>query len=79
MLSAFIASRLVNARYKLLGDGMYFGEIPGLRGVWANAKNLESCRSQLQEVLEDWLVLKLRSQEKIPGFTIKRVSQRQLA
>lgn len=57
------------AKYKLLKDGSYFGEIPGLSGVWANAKNLEVCRIQLQEVLEDWLVLKLRDNDRIPGLS----------
>ena len=57
MLSEFIAKKLKNARYKLLKDGSYFGEISGIKGVWANAKNLEDCRRELQEVLEDWLLL----------------------
>lgn len=57
MLSEFIAKKLKEARYKLLKSGGYFGEIPGLRGVWANARNLEDCRGELREVLEDWLLL----------------------
>lgn len=69
MLIEFITKRLVNARYKILDNGTYFGEIPGLPGVWANAKNLERCREELREVLEDWLVLKIRDQESIPGFS----------
>ncbi|MBU3925702.1 type II toxin-antitoxin system HicB family antitoxin [Patescibacteria group bacterium] len=77
MLSEFLSKKLKNAQYKLLKDGSYFGEISGLRGVWANAKNLEDCRKELQEVLEDWLVLKVRNKEKIPGFTIK-IDRRQL-
>ena len=71
MLSEFISKHLKKARYKLLKDGTYFGEIIGLQGVWANAKNLEDCRRELQAVLEDWLILKLRSQEKIPGFGLQ--------
>ncbi|MBU1159965.1 type II toxin-antitoxin system HicB family antitoxin [Patescibacteria group bacterium] len=77
MLSEFLSKKLKNAQYKLLKDGSYFGEILGLRGVWANAKNLEDCRKELQEVLEDWFVLKVRNKEKIPGFTIK-IDRRQL-
>ena len=77
MLSEFIAKKLKQAKYKLLKDGSYFGEVPGLKGVWANASNLEDCRKDLQEVLEDWLLLKVRDQEKIPGFDIK-VDQRAL-
>lgn len=71
MLTEFINKKLKNARYKILKNGSYFGEIVGLKGVWANAKNLEDCRRELQEVLEDWLLLKVRDGEQIPGFTIK--------
>lgn len=68
MISEFIIRKLAAAHYKLLEDGSYFGEIPGLPGVWANAKNLEYCRAELQAVLEDWLILKLRDKDPIPGF-----------
>ena len=60
MLTAYISAAMDRARYKIIDDRTYFGEIPSLRGVWANAKTLEGCREELQEVLEDWLVLKLR-------------------
>jgi predicted RNase H-like HicB family nuclease len=66
MLTAYITAAMDRARYKILGDGTYFGEIPGLKGVWANGVSLEACRCELQEVLEDWLVLKLRRGEAIP-------------
>ncbi len=68
MLSEFIAKQLKKARYKLLKDGSYFGDIPGLKGVWASADNLEDCRKELQEVVEDWLVLKIASREKVQGI-----------
>ena len=55
MLTEYLTKKLTEARYKLFKDGSYFGEIPGLQGVWANARNLEACRKELQEVLEDWL------------------------
>ena len=71
MLNEFIVKKLRSARYKLLKDGSYFGAIPGFSGVWANARNLEDCRMELREVLEDWLLLKVRDHERIPGFQIK--------
>lgn len=71
MFSEFIAKKLKEARYKLLKDGTYFGEIPRFRGVWANAKDLEDCRRELREVLESWLLLKIRDRERIPGFEFK--------
>jgi len=77
MLTEYIAKKLKEARYKLTPDKSYFGEIPGLKGVWANAKNLENCRKELQEVLEDWLFLKVRMGENVPGFHIK-IDRREL-
>lgn len=71
MLSEFLEKQLKQAQYKILKNGTYFGIIPGLKGVWANAKNLENCRKGLREVLEDWLLLKVRNREKVPGFDLK--------
>lgn len=68
MLTEYIAKKLKQAKYELIEDGTYFGNIPGIRGVWANARNLEDCRKELQEVLEDWMVLKIMDHEKIPGL-----------
>lgn len=70
MLSEFIAKKLAEARYKMLKNGVYFGEIPGLRGVWASAKNLEGCREELRSALEDWLLFKLKDGDSIPGLRI---------
>jgi predicted RNase H-like HicB family nuclease len=66
VLSSYIEAAMARARYRLIEDDTYFGEIPGLRGVWANAPGLEACREELQEVLEDWLLLKLRDGDDIP-------------
>lgn len=68
MLTDYIAKQLKKARYELIEDGTYFGEIPGLRGVWANAKRLEDCRGELQSVLESWLLLKIQDGDSIPGL-----------
>ena len=76
-MSEYIAKKLRRACYKLLKDGTYFGEIPGLNGVWANADNLEDCRKELQEVLEDWLFLKIKEGDRISGFEIK-IDRREL-
>jgi len=70
MLSEFIQNQLDKARYKILKDGTYFGEIPDVKGVWANAENLENCREELREVLEDWILLKIRDKEQVAGLTM---------
>lgn len=77
MLIEFIEEKLKRAKYKLLKDGSYFGEVPGLKGVWASANNLERCRKELKEVLEDWLLLKIRDREQIPGFKV-RINRKEL-
>jgi predicted RNase H-like HicB family nuclease len=71
MLTEYIFQKLNKAQYKIIDDGSYFGEIPGLQGVWASEKTLEKCREALREVLEEWLVLKLKNRDRIPGFAVK--------
>ena len=57
MLTKYIQAALARARYDLLKDGSYYGEIKLCPGVWAEGNTLEACRAELQEVLEEWLVL----------------------
>jgi predicted RNase H-like HicB family nuclease len=66
MLFEYTQKALKRARYKTLDDGTWFAEIPGFEGVWANAGTVEECRHELLEVLEEWLVLKIRDQDPIP-------------
>ena len=56
MLLEYIQSALQSAEYKKLEDGTWFAEIHGFRGVWANGKNVEETRTELEEVLEEWLL-----------------------
>ncbi len=66
MLLEYIQKALEKAQYKNLDDGTWFAEIPDFEGVWANASNVEQCRHELQEVLEEWLILKIRDHDPIP-------------
>lgn len=67
MLTSYIAAAMRQARYKLLTeDGIFFGEIPKIDGVWATAPTLEDCRDELAEVLEEWIVLSLARNLPIP-------------
>ena len=55
------------AAYELIDDKMpYYGSIKGFKGVWAQGKNLKECEQQLQEVLEEWLLLKIRKGKFVP-------------
>ena len=60
------ADWLRHATYEILPDSTFYGEIPGLRGVYADAGTLEECREQLQEVLEGWIILGLRLGHSLP-------------
>jgi predicted RNase H-like HicB family nuclease len=66
MLITYIQNAMRLAKYEILDDGQYYGEIPGFKGVWAQAENLEACREELQSALEDWLVLGLHMGHKLP-------------
>jgi predicted RNase H-like HicB family nuclease len=66
MLITYIQNAMRLAKYEILQDGQYYGEIPGFDGIWAQADNLEACREELQSGLEDWLVLGLRMGHKLP-------------
>lgn len=67
MLSRYIQAAMARARYEILSDdGTFYGEIPGFQGVWANSKTLESCREELQQVLEDWILVRVSRHLSIP-------------
>ncbi len=66
MLTKYISAAMNAARYEIMDDGNYYGEIPPCPGVWASGKTLEKCREELQEVLEEWLILKLKDGDSIP-------------
>ncbi len=67
MLTAYIHAAMRRATYEILEDNEgFYGEIPGLQGVWGNADTLEGCREVLQESLEDWIVFRLRRGLEVP-------------
>lgn len=66
MLTKYIYAAVHKATYEILSDGSFYGEIPGFQGVYANEETLETCREQLQEVLEGWIILGLRLGHSLP-------------
>jgi predicted RNase H-like HicB family nuclease len=73
MFMEYVLAAMTQAKYKILGDKTYYGEIPGFSGVWSNGKDLETCRKELQEVLEEWVLLKVRQGDKLPSVHGKRL------
>ena len=69
MLTAYIQAAMRHAAYEILeDDGTFYGHIPPLQGVWANAPTLQACRQELEEVLEGWLMLSLEKNLPIPAI-----------
>ena len=59
MFTKYVEKAMQKAKYELLEDGTFYGEIPGFQGVWGNAATLEACREDLQGSLEAWLIVGL--------------------
>ncbi len=80
MLTDYMRAALRKARYEILpDDGTFYGEIPGFDGVYANADTLEGCRDMLEEVLEEWILLRVFKHLSLPivdglDLTIKEVA-----
>jgi predicted RNase H-like HicB family nuclease len=75
MLTQYIQAAMRNAKYEILSeDNSYYGKIPGFDGVYANTKTLEECRDELEEVLEEWIFIKISKNIPLPtieGIEIK--------
>ena len=67
MLMDYIQAALRQAQYEILpDDGSYYGEIRVCPGVYAQARSLESCRRELQEVLEEWILFRIHRNLPLP-------------
>ncbi|HRA67587.1 MAG TPA: type II toxin-antitoxin system HicB family antitoxin [Caldilinea sp.] len=67
MLANYLDQAMEQAVYEIIEDeNIYWGEIPGLQGVWARHQTLEGCRRELREALSDWVGLRLRLGLAIP-------------
>lgn len=75
MLLEYLNAALERASYeKVEDDEPYYGEIPGIQGVWATGRTLEECRRKLVQALEDWIFFSIYRGEPIPevgGITIE--------
>lgn len=79
MLSKYLQGAMKRARYEILEDRSYYGEIKGFRGVYANASTLEKCREELEGVLEEWILFRVSRNLKLPNvgglyISIKKVA-----
>ena len=76
MITEYIEAALARATYEIIQDEEpYYGEIPGLQGVWASGKTLEACRQDLREVIEGWIIIRLRKGLSIPPLDGHRIEE----
>jgi predicted RNase H-like HicB family nuclease len=69
MLTEYLQAALKSAHHEIIQDEEpYYGEIPGLEGLWATGPTLETCRKNLAKAVEDWLVFSLAKGLPIPPF-----------
>lgn len=67
MIVEYIHEALKRAEYEIIdNDEPYYGEVPELKGVWAQGKTLEECRKNLAEVLDGWILVRLKKGLDIP-------------
>ena len=76
MLAHYLDVAMEMAQYEILEeDGTYWGEIPGLLGVWARHPTLTGCQRELREALSDWVALRLRLGLQIPELAQMNLNQ----
>ena len=66
MFNEYLQVAIKTAMYEILEDSSIYAEIPDCPGVYANAETFEQCRSNLIDVLEGWLIVRLRLNLDIP-------------
>ncbi len=66
MLTQYIQSAMAKAVYEKTEEGKYWGEIKSCPGVNAYTDTLYNCQKQLQEVLEEWIIIKLSKRDEMP-------------
>lgn len=68
MIRSYLDEALERARYTRLEDGSYCAEVRGLRGVIGTGRTLRSCRSTLQEVIEEWVLVRVSRGLSVPAL-----------
>jgi predicted RNase H-like HicB family nuclease len=72
MIRGYLDEALKRARYTLLEDGSYCAEVRGLRGVLATGRTLEACRTALQDVVEEWVLIRVARGLTVPALSVAR-------
>ncbi len=75
MLLDYLRAGMERAHYEMIEDeDPFYGEIPGVEGVWATGKTLEECRDRLAAALEDWVLFSIAQGHELPVLGAVRLS-----
>ena len=76
MITEYIEAVMARARYEIIRDEEpCYGEVPSLAGVWATGRTLEECRKNLAEVIDGWIVIRLKKGLAIPPIGEHRIEE----
>jgi len=76
MITEYIDAALAEAKYEIIEDAEpFYGEVPSLAGVWATGKTLEECRRNLAEVIDGWIIVRLKKGLPIPPIGEHRIEE----
>ena len=66
MLIEYVQAAMQHAEFEQMEDGRYFGTISVCPGLWADGDTLDAARETLREVMEDWILVKVRFGDVMP-------------
>jgi predicted RNase H-like HicB family nuclease len=73
VIRSYLDHALRRARYTQLEDGTYCAEVRGLRGVIATGATIETCRADLESVVEEWILVRVANGLPVPSLDGARI------
>lgn len=64
MIAQYAAAAVRHATTRELEDGTWFAEIEHFPGVWTNRASQKEALDELEEVVYEWVILKIRDQDR---------------
>lgn len=64
---AFCRAAISTAAYAKLGEGGWYGTIPGFKGLFGMGETKKDCASDLFDALEGWLLLGIANGDDLPS------------
>jgi len=76
MIREYLDEALKRTNYTKVSATEYVAEVRGLPGVVASGRTLESCRTDLQEVVEEWVLVRVARGLAVPPLGKVRIKVR---